>query len=142
MEVTMEQVKKYAFSTVLDTSYEDAISKVTNALKEEGFGVLTEIDVKATLKKKLDKEFRKYVILGACNPPYAKRSLEADLDVGLLLPCNVIIYETDEKKTYVAAINPVSALEVIQSQELKGIAQEVSEKLKRVVDRVQGNAMA
>jgi len=138
----MEQVKKYAFSTVLDTSYEDAISKVTNALKEEGFGVLTEIDVKATLKKKLDKEFRKYVILGACNPPYAKRSLEADLDVGLLLPCNVIIYETDEKKTYVAAINPVSALEVIQSQELKGIAQEVSEKLKRVVDRVQGNAMA
>ena len=142
MEVTMEQVKKYAFSTVLDTSYEDAISKVTNALKEEGFGVLTEIDVKATLKKKLDKEFRKYVILGACNPPYAKRSLEADLDVGLLLPCNVIVYETDEKKAYVAAINPISALEVIQSQELKGIAAEVSEKLKRVVDRVQENAMA
>ena len=138
----MEKVKKYAFSTVLDTSYEDAISSVKDALKEEGFGVLTEIDVKATLKKKLDKEFRKYVILGACNPPYAKRSLEADLDVGLLLPCNVIVYETDEKKTYVAAINPVSALEVIQSRELKGIAAEVSEKLKRVVDRVQGNAMA
>ena len=138
----MEQVKKYAFSTVLDTSYEDAISKVTNALKEEGFGILTEIDMKATLKKKLDKEFRKYVILGACNPPYANRSLEADLDVGLLLPCNVIVYETDDKKAYVAAINPVSALEVIQSRELKGIAAEVSEKLKRVVDRVQGNAMA
>jgi len=138
----MEQVKKYAFSTVLDTSYEDAISKVTNALKEEGFGVLTEIDVKATLKKKLDKEFRKYVILGACNPLYANRSLEADLDVGLLLPCNVIVYETDDKKAYVAAINPVSALEVIQSQELKGIAAEVSEKLKRVVARVQENAMA
>jgi uncharacterized protein (DUF302 family) len=142
MEVTMEQVKKYAFSTILDTSYEDAIAKVTNALKEEGFGVLTEIDVKATLKKKLDKDFRKYVILGACNPPYAKRSLEADLDVGLLLPCNVIVYETDEKKAYVAAINPISALEVIQSRELKGIAAEVSEKLKRVVDRVQENAMA
>jgi uncharacterized protein (DUF302 family) len=142
MEGTMEQVKKYAFSTVLDTSYEDAIPKVTDALREEGFGVLTEIDVKATLKKKLDKEFRKYVILGACNQPYAKRSLEADLDVGLLLPCNVIVYETDEKKTYVAAINPISALEVIQSRELKGIAAEVSEKLKRVVDRVQENAMA
>jgi uncharacterized protein (DUF302 family) len=142
MEGTMEQVKKYAFSTILDTSYEDAIAKVTNALKEEGFGVLTEIDVKATLKKKLDKDFRKYVILGACNPPYAKRSLEADLDVGLLLPCNVIVYETDEKKAYVAAINPISALEVIQSRELKGIAAEVSEKLKRVVDRVQENAMA
>ena len=132
----MEKVKQYAFSTVLGTSYEDAISKVTDALKEEGFGVLTEIDVKATLKKKLDKDFRKYVILGACNPPYAYRSLEADLDVGLLLPCNVIVYETDDKKAYVAAINPISALAVIQSQELKSIAQEVSEKLKVVVEKL------
>ena len=132
----MEKVKRYAFSTVLDTSYEDAISRVTDALKEEGFGVLTEIDVKATLKKKLDKEFRKYVILGACNPPFAHRSLEADLDVGLLLPCNVIVYETDDKKAYIAAINPVSALEIIQSQELRNIAEEVSERLERVVGRV------
>ena len=75
----MKNVKRYAFSTVLDTSYEDAISAVTDALREEGFGVLTEIDVKGTLKKKLDKGFRKYVILGACNPPYAYRSLEAQL---------------------------------------------------------------
>jgi uncharacterized protein (DUF302 family) len=132
----MEKVKRYAFSTVLDTSYEDAISRVTDALKEEGFGVLTEIDVKATLKKKLDKEFRKYIILGACNPPFAHRSLEADLDVGLLLPCNVIVYETDDKKAYIAAINPVSALEIIQSQELRNIAEEVSERLERVVGRV------
>jgi len=132
----MEKVKTYAFSTVLDTSYEDAISRVTDALKEEGFGVLTEIDVKATLKKKLDKEFRKYVILGACNPPFAHRSLEADLDVGLLLPCNVIVYETDDKKAYIAAINPVSALQIIQSQELRNIAEEISEKLERVVGRV------
>ncbi len=132
----MEEVKRYAFSTVLDTSYEDAISRVTDALKEEGFGVLTEIDVKATLKKKLDKEFRKYVILGACNPSYAYRSLEADLDVGLLLPCNVIVYETDDKRAYIAAINPVSALEIIQSQELRNIAEEVSEKLERVVGRL------
>lgn len=132
----MEKVKRYAFSTVLDTSYEDAISRVKGVLKEEGFGVLTEIDVKETLKKKLDKEFRKYVILGACNPPYAYRSLEADLDVGLLLPCNIIVYETDGKKAYVAAINPISALEVIQSQELRDIAEEVSEKLKRVIERV------
>jgi len=136
----MEKVKRYAFSTVLDTSYEDAISRVTDALKEEGFGVLTEIDVKATLKKKLDKEFRKYIILGACNPPYAYRSLEADLDVGLLLPCNVIVYETDDKKAYIAAINPVSALEIIQSQELRNIAEEVSEKLKRVVEIVNREA--
>jgi len=133
----MEKVKEYAFSTVLDASYEDAISKIVDALKEEGFGVLTEIDVKATLKKKLDREFRKYVILGACNPPYAHRSLEADLDVGLLLPCNVIVYETDDKKAYVAAINPVSALEVIQSEELRKIAEEVSGKLKRVIDRIE-----
>jgi len=75
----------------LNTSYEDAISKITEALKEEGFGVLTEIDVKATLKKKLGVDFRKYVILGACNPPYAHRTLQADLDVGFLLPCNVIV---------------------------------------------------
>ncbi|UCD71743.1 MAG: DUF302 domain-containing protein [Syntrophobacterales bacterium] len=132
----MEKVKGYAFSTVLDTSYEDAISKVTDALKEEGFGILTEIDVKATLKKKLDKDFRKYVILGACNPPYAHRSLEADLDVGLLLPCNVIVYETDDKKAYVSAINPVSALEVIKSEELRRIAEEVSGKLKMVIERI------
>ncbi len=135
-EVAMEEVKQYAFTAVLNTSYEDAISKITGALKEEGFGVLTEIDVKATLKKKLDVDFRKYVILGACNPPYAHRTLQADLDVGLLLPCNVIVYETDDKKAYVSAINPVSALEVIKKEELRKIAQEVSEKLKRVVDKV------
>jgi uncharacterized protein (DUF302 family) len=132
----MEKVKEYAFSTILDTSYEDAISKVIDALKEEGFGVLTEIDVKATLKKKLNVDFRKYVILGACNPPYAHRTLQADLDVGLLLPCNVIVYETDDKKAYVSALNPVAALEVIKSEELIKIAREVSEKLKRVVDNV------
>ena len=97
---------------------------------------MTEIDVKATLKKKLDKEFRKYVILGACNPTYAHRSLEADLDVGLLLPCNVIVYETDDRKAYVAAINPISALEAIQNQELKNIAEEVSEKLRHMVKRL------
>ena len=120
----------------MNTSYEDAISKVTDALKEEGFGVLTEIDVKSTLKKKLDVDFRKYVILGACNPSYAFRTLQTDLDVGLLLPCNVIVYETDDKKAYISALNPVSALEVIKSEELRKIAKEVSEKLKRVVEKV------
>ena len=132
----MEKIKEYAFSAILDTSYEDAISKVTDALKEEGFGVLTEIDVKSTLKKKLNVDFRKYVILGACNPPYAHWTLQTDLDVGLLLPCNVIVYETDDKKAYVSALNPVSALEVIKSEELRKIAKEVSEKLQRVIDKV------
>ena len=136
----MEKSKEYAFSTVLNTSYEEAVTKVTDTLKEEGFGILAEIDVKATLKKKLDKEFRKYVILGVCNPPFAHRSLEADLDVGLLLPCNVIVYETDDKRAYIAAINPISALEIIQSQELRNIAEEVSEKLKRVVEIVNREA--
>lgn len=132
----MEKIRGYAFSTVLEASYEDAVSRVTDALKKEGFGVLTEIDVKSTLKKKLDVDFRKYVILGACNPLYAHRTLQADLDVGLLLPCNVIVYETDDKKAYVSAFNPVSALEVIKSEELRKIAKEVSEKLKRVLDKV------
>ncbi len=129
----------YAFHAVLDLSYENAIEKVTEVLKEEGFGVLTEIDVKETLKKKLDKDFRKYVILGACNPSFAHQALEADLDVGLLLPCNVIVYETDDQKAYVAAINPISALGVIQKEELQEIAHEVSEKLKKVMDRVAKN---
>ncbi len=132
----MEKKKKYAFGTVLDTSYEEAITRVTDALKEEGFGVLTEIDVKATLKKKLDVDFRKYVILGACNPPYAHRTLQTDLDVGLLLPCNVIVYETDDQKTHVSALNPVSGLEIIENEVLREIAGEVSEKLKRVIESV------
>jgi uncharacterized protein (DUF302 family) len=132
----MKKVKEYAFSTVLETSYEEAVSKVIEVLKEEGFGVLTEIDVKSILKKKLNTDFRKYLILGACNPPYAYRALQADLDVGLLLPCNVIIYKMDDEKVYVAAINPVSAMAVIKNEELKTIALEVSEKLKTVVERV------
>ena len=109
----MEKIKEYALSTVLNKSYEDTISNVTDALKEEGFGVLTEIDVNSTLK--------------ICNPPYAFRTLQTDLDVGLLLPCNVIVYETDDKKAYISALNPVSALEVIKNEELRKIAMEVSE---------------
>ncbi len=132
----MEKINQYAFTAVLNMPYEDAVSKVTEALKEEGFGVLTEINVKETLKKKLGVDFRKYVILGACNPPYAHRTLQVDLDVGLLLPCNVIVYETDDKKAYVSAINPVSALEVIKNEDLRKIAEEVSGKLKKVMERL------
>ena len=135
----MEKLKEYAFSTVLETSFEDAVDRIKDALKEEGFGVLTEIDVKTTFKKKLNKDFRKYVILGACNPPFAFRTLEADLDVGLLLPCNVIVYETDEKKAYIAAINPVSALKVIKKENLKQIAKEVSVKLEKAIEKVRSS---
>jgi uncharacterized protein (DUF302 family) len=109
---------------------------VTEALKGEGFGVLTEIDVQSTLKKKLNVEFRKYVILGACNPPYAHRTLQTNLDVGLFLPCNVIVYEADDKKVHVSAFNPMSALEVMKSKELEKIGQEVSEKLRRVIEKI------
>ena len=135
----MEKLKEYAFSTVLETSFEDAVDRIKDALKEEGFGVLTEIDVKTTFKKKLNKDFRKYVILGSCNPPFAFRTLETDLDVGLLLPCNVIVYETDEKKAYIAAINPVSALKVINKENLKQIAKEVSGKLEKAIEKVRGS---
>ena len=132
----MEKFRNYAFTAVLDISYEEAVVKVKEALKGEGFGVLTEIDVQATLKEKLSVDFRKYIILGACNPPFAHRSLEADPDVGLLLPCNVIVYEEGDKKSHISAVNPVSALGVIQNEELKGIAKEVSGKLKKVIENV------
>jgi uncharacterized protein (DUF302 family) len=132
----MEETKGYAIRTVLETRYEEAVSKVTEALKEEGFGVLTEIDVKATLRKKLDVNFRKYVILGACNPPFAHRALQANLDVGLFLPCNVVVYERDDKKIDVSAFNPMTALDVLKNKDLEKIGQEVLAKLRKVIDRV------
>jgi uncharacterized protein (DUF302 family) len=135
-EAPMQPEKDYAFATTVQVPYEETVSRVINALKEAGFGVLTEIDVKATLKKKLNVDFRKYVILGACNPPYAHQTLQADLDVGLLLPCNVVVYETDDNKSHVSAINPIAALKVIENQKLKEIAAEVSEKLKKVIEKV------
>jgi len=132
----MKKSKNIGFARVLNISYEKALIKVQEALKEEGFGVLTTIDVQSTLKKKLDVDFRKYVILGACNPPYAFQALQADLDVGLLLPCNVIIYETDDNTVYVSAMNPVSVLGVIQNDKLRIIAEEVSTKLQKVMESV------
>ena len=132
----MTEIQTLAFSTVRETPFEETVSVVRDALREEGFGVLTEIDVKGTLKKKLDVDFRKYVILGACNPPYAHKTLEIDLDVGLLLPCNVIVYETDEGKSRVSAINPVSALKIMENEALREIAEEVSGKLQKVIERV------
>jgi len=130
----MENSKNFGFAQVLNIPYEEALINVQEALKEEGFGVLTTIDVQSTLKKKLDVDFRKYVILGACNPPYAFQALQADLDVGLLLPCNVIVYETDDKKVFVSAMNPVSVLGVIQNEKLGIIAEAVSTKLEKVME--------
>jgi len=126
----------YAFTKEVHLTYEEAVVKVTEELKKEGFGVLTEIDVKATLKKKLDVDFNKYIILGACNPSFAYKSLQAQEDIGLLLPCNVIIYENKEGKTIVSAINPKDMLSVIPNTELDEISTQVAEKLSRVVDNV------
>ena len=126
----------YAFTKEVALTYEEAVAKVTEELKKEGFGVLTEIDVKATLKKKLDVDFNKYIILGACNPSFAYKTLQAQEDIGLLLPCNVIVYENREGKTIVSAIDPKAMLSVIPNAELDEISAQVAEKLSRVVDNV------
>jgi uncharacterized protein (DUF302 family) len=126
-----KQITDNAYRTKLDLPYELAIGKVTAALKEEGFGVLTEIDVKATLKKKLDIDFRKYVILGACNPPLAHQALTIQLDIGLLLPCNVIVYEEDGGSV-VSILDPISMLGVVENPALDSVAIEARSRLRRV----------
>jgi uncharacterized protein (DUF302 family) len=125
--------KDLALRTTLDLPYEQAVETVVAALKEEGFGVLTEIDVQSTLKKKMGADFRKYVILGACNPPLAHRALSTTLDVGLLLPCNVVVYEQDEGSV-VAILDPLSMLGVAENPELDPVAQEAQTRLRRVID--------
>jgi len=122
-----------AYRAKLEIPYEQAIEKVTAALKEEGFGVLTEIDVKATIKEKLDQDFRKYVILGACNPPLAHQALTEQLDIGLLLPCNVIVYEEDGA-SQVAIIDPISMLGVVDNPKLEPVASQARDRLLRVVN--------
>lgn len=127
-----KQITDYAYQIKLDLPYEQAIEKVTSALQEEGFGVLTEVDVKATMKKKLDADFRKYAILGACNPPLAHQALETQLDIGLLLPCNVIVYETDNGSSMVSILDPLSMLGVVENPKLDPVAEEARNRLRRV----------
>ena len=115
-----------------EIDFDDAVSKVTEALKTEGFGVLTEIDVKATLKKKLDVDFGKYKILGACNPPLAHQSLKAEPLMGLLLPCNVVVAEEDDGSVTAAFVNPSEMFKVVENAELGALAAKVDEKLRRV----------
>jgi uncharacterized protein (DUF302 family) len=125
---------QYGISRKLDMPYEQAVERATAALKDEGFGVLTEIDVKATLKAKLGQDFQRYVILGACNPPLAHQALQAELEIGLMLPCNVIVYETQDGGSVVSAINPMAALGVVDNSTLLEVAEQVTEKIQRVVD--------
>jgi uncharacterized protein (DUF302 family) len=130
----MNEVKtNFSFSIELDLPYEEAIEKTTDALKVEGFGVLTKIDVTATLKEKLDEEFRNYVILGACNPSLAHEALNLQMDVGLLLPCNAIVYE-ESGKSVVSIIDPIAMLGVIEYPELGSVAEKARERLLRVIE--------
>jgi uncharacterized protein (DUF302 family) len=129
----MEKIQ-YGFRKALKITYEEAVEKVTQSLKKEGFGILTQIDVKDTLKKKLNVDFRKYVILGACNPSFAHQSLQAETEIGLLLPCNVIVYEDNSGHTFVSAINPESAMAMIDNPKLKQIATQVSAKLEAAIE--------
>jgi uncharacterized protein (DUF302 family) len=132
---------RYGLGTTVQLPYEGAVERVREELAREGFGVLTEIDVAATLKKKLDVEFRPYVILGACNPPLAHRALGAELDIGLLLPCNVVVYASDEDgRSVVAAMDPEAALSLADNPQIEEVAREVRERLQRVLERVAGGA--
>ena len=135
MTAQQPQHSKYGFSKTIDVPYEEAVEKARAALKEEGFGVLCEIDIKEKLKEKLGVDFRNYVILGACNPPLAYKTLQQEINVGLLLPCNVIVYEAEEAgKSVVAAIDAEAMMSVVgDNGSLEGVASEVNEKLKRVV---------
>ncbi len=126
-------IMKYYIEKTLDESFDKAVSRVTENLKEEGFGILSEINVHETLKKKLDIDFRKYRILGACNPPNAYKALQAENKIGTMLPCNVIVRELEDGRTEVAAVDPVASMMAVENDDLKAIATEIREKLERVI---------
>lgn len=130
------KIKKYAITKNFDAPYAEVVERTRAALATEGFGILTEIDVKATLKEKLDKDFRNYVILGACNPTYAHMILSTEIEIGILLPCNVIVYDNDGGSVTVSAMDPTVALEVTGNDAIGPIAKEVKEKLERVLDAI------
>ena len=126
----------YYFNKVVDMAFDEAIDNVTEELKKEGFGVLTEIDVKEALKKKLDVDSRKYRILGACNPQYAYKALQAEDKIGTMLPCNVIVQETEDGKVEIAAIDPVASMQSVQNESLGEIATIIRAKLKQVIEKL------
>lgn len=123
----------YYFSRKLEAGFDEAVSRVTEALKSQGFGILTEIDVGATLKQKLDVDFRPYRILGACNPPFAYKALQAEDKIGTMLPCNVIVQATDEGRVEIAAIDPAASMQAVDNPALAAIARTIGEKLNTAV---------
>jgi len=127
---------KYYFSKTIAESFDNAIQKVTKALKAEGFGILTEIDIKATLKKKLDVDFYNYKILGACNPPFAYKALLAEDKIGVMLPCNVIVQEKVAGQVEVSAVDPAASMQAIENEELADIATEIRARLQKVIEQL------
>jgi len=125
----------YYYNKTVKTGFGEAVSRIKRALQEEGFGILTEIDVKNTLKKKLNVDFRNYQILGACNPPFAYKALQAEDKVGTMLPCNVIVQETADGTVEIAAIDPVASMKAIENPALREIAETIGQKLKMIVER-------
>ncbi len=135
MSAQQPEQAAYGFSKTVDLPYNETVEKVRETLKAEGFGVLCEIDIKEKLKEKLGVDFRNYVILGACNPPLAHETLQREIKIGLLLPCNVIVYE-EEGRTVVAAIDAAKVLSVVANSELNATAEQVNDKLRRVIDSI------
>lgn len=126
----------YYNTRIVNLTFDEAIARATEELKKEGFGVLTEIDVKSTLKKKIDVDFRNYRILGACNPPFAYKALQAEDKIGVMLPCNVVVQENKDGKTEVSIINPLVSMQAVQNTNLEAVAVQVSEKLKNVLNNL------
>lgn len=129
-------MSQYYFARQFDWSFDEAIEKVSAALQKEGFGILTEIDVKETLKKKLDVDFRKYRILGACNPPFAYQALQAEDKIGTMLPCNVIVQELEDGRVEIAAVDPIASMQAIENPKLAEVAQQVRNKLSSVIENL------
>ena len=127
---------KYYFNKTINGTFEEVIDKVIAGLKNEGFGILTEIDVKETLKKKLDVNFKKYRILGACNPPYAHKALQAEDKIGTMLPCNVIVQEVDNGIIEVAVVNPMASMQAVENEELNDVANEITAMLENVIEKL------
>jgi uncharacterized protein (DUF302 family) len=126
----------YYFTKITTLGYEQALTKVQEELKKEGFGIITEIDVRETLKQKLNVDFRKYKILGACNPSFAHQALQLENRIGTMLPCNVIVQEREDGQTEVSAINPLESMKVVANPQLEHIGSQVAAKLKSIIDRL------